>query len=370
MSGHNSTMSLEAALDEERKAIMEILERQAGNKKPAAPPRRSDSPAETRSPIRSMLDVGDSPPNSRKGSSPPPPVRYRSMLDVEPGPARQKPRSMLDDAPAATPPPAGGHSAKSSVSDAPSAAGSARSTGDLSLARPEAPVRHTSPGRDPMAEYQFGDIITSQIGQSLPMPKRNQVSGRGSAASPLAQTHAAPPPPTVELPRHSISGPVVRRGRQSLSVSPHGRRSSATAASPQPAAAQPQEKSNKRVMTLDSGHRLNLDKAYKNLSNASLMASAGPLSSLAYQKAQGQAAGEGRLEKAYVGPDGEGMYSSSDDEGDMGDEGDEEGGRGRDTAPRVINSSVDSDGSAPGTLLAAADDERELSRQTPHRGAG
>lgn len=366
MSGQNSTMSLEAALDEERKAIMEILERQAGNKKPAAPPRRSDSPAETRSPIRSMLDVGDSTANARKGSSPPPAVRYRSMLDVEPGPARQKPRSMLDDAPAATPPP-GGHSAKSSVSDAPSAAGSARSTGDLPIGRPDVPVRHTSPGRDPMAEYQFGDIITSQIGQSLPMPKRNQVSGRNSAASPLAQTHAAPPPPTVELPRHSISGPVMRRGRQSLSVSPHGRRSSATAASPQPAA-QPQEKSNKRVMTLDSGHQLNLDKAYKNLSNASLMASAGPLSSLAYQKAQGQAAGEGRLEKTYVGPDGEGMYSSSEDEGDPGDEGDEEGDRGRDTAPRVINSSADSDGSGPGTLLAAADDERELPRQTLYRG--
>ena len=106
MSGHNSTMSLEAALDEERLAIMEILERQAGNKKPAAPPRRSDSPAETRSPIRSMLDVGDDAANSRKGSSPPPAVRYRSMLDVEPGPARgQKPvRSMLDEASGATPP--------------------------------------------------------------------------------------------------------------------------------------------------------------------------------------------------------------------------------------------------------------------------
>lgn len=339
MAGHNSTMSLEAALDEERKAIMEILERQAGNKKPAAPPRRSDSPAETRSPIRSMLDVGDD-AHSRKGSSPPPAMRYRSMLDVEPG---------------ATPPP-GGHSAKSSVSDAPSAAGSTRSTGDLSLSRADVPGRHTSPGRDPLTEYQFSDIITSQIGQSLPMPKRNQVSGRNSAASPLAQTHA-PPPPAIELPRHSISGPVVRRGRQSLSVSPHGRRGSATAASPQPAA-QPQEKSNKRVMTLDSGHSLNLDKAYKNLSNASLMASAGPLSSLAYQKAQGQAAGEGRLEKTYVGPDGEGIYSSSEEE-ELADEGDEEDGRGRDTAPRVTNSSEGS----PETLLAAADDERESPRR-------
>ena len=154
----------------------------------------------------------------------------------------------------------------------------------------------------------------------------------------------------------------MRRGRQSLSVSPHGRRSSAAsaaaAASPQPAA-QP-EKSNKRVMTLDSGHSLNLDKAYKNLSNASLMASAGPLSSLAYQRAQGQAEGEGRLEKAYLGPDGEGLYTSSEDEGDLGDEGDDEDGRGRDTAPRLIDRSASSDASAPGTLLAAADDEREL----------
>ncbi|CAI4219920.1 unnamed protein product [Parascedosporium putredinis] len=68
MSHH--AMSLEAAMDEERLAILEILERQAAAKVAPQTSRRSASPMTTpRSPIRSLLDVETSP--ARKGTPPP-----------------------------------------------------------------------------------------------------------------------------------------------------------------------------------------------------------------------------------------------------------------------------------------------------------
>lgn len=360
MSGQDA-MSLEAAMDEERKAILEILERQTGNKKSSPPQRRPDSPSATpRSPIRSMLDVGDDASPARKSSSPRPPMRYRSMLDVDGGRPRnqQQVQSMLDAEHSSDSLPGPVHSAQSSVSDAgPQAApgGSPRST--FELPRSE---RHASPQRNnPLAEYQFADIITSQLGQSLPMPRRNQQGGRNSTSSPLSQTHAAPSTTNIaELPRHSISGSVVRRGNQS--TSPHGRRS-LRGLSPNPGAhpgshpGSQQGRSNSRMMTLDSGSEFDLGKAYKKLSNANLMASEGPLAALAYQKAQAQEDGEGRLEKAYLGPDGEGLYTSSED--DSGNE--DEGHRGRSAAPRIVHSSSSDTDVGPPNLLAAADDERE-----------
>lgn len=363
----SAQMSLEAAMDEERKAILEILERQAGNKKPAPPPPRPDSPsAVPRSPIRSMLDVGgdDDASPVRKSSSPPPAVKYRSMLDVDFAPRGQQAavRSMLDaDSPASSSPgPA--HSAHSSVSDTGSqpATGSPRAT--LELPR-GSDMRHASPQRNnPLAGYQFSDIITSQLGQSLPMPKRNQQGGRNSVGSPLAQAHAAQPiASAAELARHSISGPS--RPRLNQSTSPHGRRSM-RALSPQPGA-QPGglPAKNPKVTTLDSGYEFDLRKAYKNLSNANLMSSEGPLAALAHQKVQGQADGEGRLEKAYLGPDGE-LYTSSDDES----EGEDEDHRGRSAAPRIIHSSASDTDVRPPNLLAAADEERECPLPEPKKG--
>ena len=348
MSGHD-TMSLEAAMDEERRAILEILERQAGNKKPPPPARRSDSPTTApRSPIRSMLDVGGDTSPARKSSSPPPPVRYRSMLDVDFGrPRSQQVRSMLDsDAPASSAPgPA--HSTHSSISETASQnapGGSPRSTMEL--------PRAASPQRNPLSEYQFGDIITSQLGQSLPMPKRNQQGGRNTATSPLVKSHPLPSGASVpDPPRHSISGPIVRKGNQS--TSPHGRRS-LRALSPQPGY-QPGNQSGKgKVLTLDSGHEFDLGKAYKNLSNANLMSSEGPLAALAAQKVEGQAEGEGRLEKSYLGPDGS-LYTSSEDEEDD----DDDDHRGRSAAPRIIHSSASDPDLRPPSLLSAAEDERK-----------
>ncbi|SPO05012.1 uncharacterized protein DNG_07697 [Cephalotrichum gorgonifer] len=375
MSGKN-TMSLEAAMDEERRAILEILERQAASKTSSTTARRADSPATSpRSPIRSMLDVGETSPGRKSTSPPPAAVKYRSMLDVgmPPAPKSQPPVRSLFDEPLASPPAGPTHSAKSSLSDTSQAAAStqsARSTAELPRGPEGGSGRHSSPHRssNPLAGYQFGDIITSQLGQSLPMPKRNQQVGRGSTgiplsnqqagrssvSSPLSQAHAPAPTGPGDQQRHSM-GPIMRRANtKAQSTSPHGRRS-LRGVSPQPSLFS--ERPNQRVATLDSGYQLDLAKAYKNLSNASLLASEGPLSALAFQKVQSQKAGEGRLEKSYLGPDGEGLYTSSEDEGDHDDD---ESVRGRDTAPRIIHSSAsDTDLAEPHSLLQAADDERK-----------
>ncbi|PKS11526.1 hypothetical protein jhhlp_003291 [Lomentospora prolificans] len=373
MSHH--TMSLEAAMDEERLAILEILERQAAAKAAPQTARRSASPMTSpRSPIRSMLDVGHETSPARKGT--PPPVKYRSMLDVSgpPAPKTQAPvRSLLGPD---NPPPSPGYSpsVRSSISEATNATNNSAGPATGSSLRSDSETRrlsdaarrHASPQRGTLSEYQFSDIITSQIGQSLPLPKRNQQGGR-AITSPLSQVST--PNPNLaqghEPLRHSISGPNPRRGNQSRS--PHSQRS-IRGQSPQPSISE-KPKSKAAMAMLDSGYELDLTKAYKNLSDASLLASEGPLAHLALQKAAMQEDGEGPLIKAYLGPDGERLDDTSSDEephSDADDE-EEEDHRGRNTAPRIVYGSEsehrDSMSSEPGrepkSLLAAAEEERK-----------
>lgn len=364
-------------MDEERLAILEILERQAAAKVAPQTSRRSASPMTTpRSPIRSLLDVETSP--ARKGT--PPPVKYRSMLDVggPPIPKTQAPvRSLLGPE---NPPPSPGYppSVRSSISDATNATANSTSAAPLgSSPRTNAEMprlsdatrRHISPQRGPLSEYQFGDIITSQIGQSLPQPRRNQQGGR-NLASPLAQV-STPNPHLAqghEPLRHSIGGSMPRRGNQSRS--PHSIRS-IRGSSPQPSLTE-KPKSKGAVAMLDSGYELDLSKAYKSLSDAGLLASEGPLAHLALQKVSQQEDGEGPLVKAYLGPDGERLDdSSSDDEPHTDADDEDENHRGRNTAPRIVygsesahRDSMSSDqGREPKSLLAAAEEERGY---TPH----
>jgi nucleotide-binding universal stress UspA family protein len=113
-------------------------------------------------------------------------------------------------------------------------------------------------------------------------------------------------------------------------------------------------------MQLDSGDLIDLSKAYKKLSDANLLASGGSLAELAHSKALSREDGEGRLVKAYVGPDGEHLDDSSSEESSW-EEGDEEDERGRSTARRDLPSGGDLDERSlrqPKSLLAAAEEER------------
>ena len=118
-------------------------------------------------------------------------------------------------------------------------------------------------------------------------------------------------------------------------------------------------------MQLDSGDVIDLSKAYKKLSDANLLASGGSLAELAATKARSREDGEGRLVKAYIGPDGEHLDSSSE-ESSWGDDEDE---RGRPTARRHTPSSGEPDepssANVPKSLLAAAEEERTLQLYSP-----
>ncbi|KAF1812155.1 adenine nucleotide alpha hydrolases-like protein [Eremomyces bilateralis CBS 781.70] len=76
-------MSLENALDEERLEILALLEGRPTNSAPPTNRERASSPSVTKSPVRSMLDIG------------PPPPQPRSMLDVGPAPSTRRIHSSL-----------------------------------------------------------------------------------------------------------------------------------------------------------------------------------------------------------------------------------------------------------------------------------
>ena len=110
---------------------------------------------------------------------------------------------------------------------------------------------------------------------------------------------------------------------------------------------------------LDDGQVFNLNNAYRRLTDANLASSGGPLSTLPLRaQDDGQS---GRLVKDYLGPDGEHLESSEDDDTFSSDDED----RGRKKAPRTLNPDAkgetsegsSGDGRKSQSLLAAADEE-------------
>jgi len=317
--------------------------------------RRSESPmfASARSPVRSMLDVGDDLSPPRRPSSIQEPSRTGSRPPVVQG---QKYRSLFDDLDSTPPPP--------SPRAAPHRPASiAESLNEPIGSPPISPsfMRHTEPSArsashgDQLSGYQFGDIITSQTGQATPGAKKMH-SGPAIA-------HSQPIVPTTESGgRHSSASASSSNQRRQASHSRSPRRGRASSPS---LATVPERPNARNLMQLDSGDVIDLSKAYKKLSDANLLASGGSLAELAATKARSREDGEGRLVKAYIGPDGEHLDSSSE-ESSWGDDEDE---RGRPTARRHTPSSGEPDepssANVPKSLLAAAEEERTLQPYSP-----
>lgn len=457
-------MSLEAALDDERRTVLALLgDTQAHAPRPAhqrqgrmsssAGLGRSPSPfTNPRSPARSLADlvgedevpppsVSPAPGSSFAGSrrSPPRPAPVvRSMLDVTgpPPPPAQPIRSMLDFGPAPTPaaaapPPASGlprmsmpnltHSRSAQVSPTESAprgsvssvSGSMhpRSASDVSAKPIDFGPRSSASRLDPTAEYQFGGIITNSMGQSL--PKRNPQAGpnssggSGGMSSSVRRNHGV----MAEVMRGSDIGGLSLpgdRGRQYSASSvgsgsvPVGSMGQGPGGGLRPGAGpragssrSPSNRLNQRsnsphsnmlsaslsrgspqsMAMLDDGRVVDLNNAFRRLSDAKL-AIAGPshLAELS-KKQQARQGSVGRLEKDYLGPDGEDLLEdSSEDERSSSDD-DDDGERGRTPArtydPELPNSEstdrkaglLSSTSSKSGSrktfsLLAAAEEER------------
>lgn len=377
-------MSLEAMLDEERKDVLKILEQtQPGRTRGSGssisgPPRRTSSPLTyPRSPVRSMLDV-DNAPNVKHHSiagtgiltNPPPFTRtapVRSMLDIStplPDAARSAPdvssrksSSVASTKSATTSPTTSNHRAHMANGTHP------RSLSDAST-RPAGfgPRAATTPPGNPESTYQFSGYLPSNPGGPT-VPKRNT---QGGLKSSLPSAMAA-------VVRGGDLGAFVSKDRGRVqtfvpakigkSKSPHNRlglRSSS-----------PHVAQDSNDLTLNNGKVLDVNNAYRKLSDANLALSDGGLAKLG-KKAKRRTNSDlavgpagNRLPKDYTAIDGEEAFDTSDEDHlDSDDEGPR--GRKKNTSDDHMENSPIGMGKAKGprqaqSLMAAAEEERESS---------
>lgn len=369
-------MSLESMLDEERRDVLALLEgppsgRPRGSASSAGSGGRAPSPfTNPRSPVRSMLDIEED-SGSRHSSisgtnggtmSPTLTGPIRSMLDIDKSPP--VPQSTQS---AQTSPTGSNHRAHIANNV------HVRSLSDATTRPTDFGPRVTSGPRNDPTAYQFSGYLTSNPGGPT-IPKRNTQAGRKAIPNAMAEVVRG----------GDLSGFGVRdRGRNNSisgtgistaakSKSPHNRlglRSN----SPQASMLNPDK------FALKDGRVIDMNSAYRRLSDANLALSGGSLSTLSEKSLQrrknsGDAVSPhgARLEKDYTPVEGEDAVVDSSDEYE-GRSSDEEGQRGRKKAARDHDGDWgDSDpenktigmGRAKGprtalSLMAAAEEERQ-----------
>lgn len=373
MANNNSKyrpMSIDAMLDMERQEVLALLE---GNKEAQSTRGgRSGSPYASRSPVRSMLDIAEDeiPPSSATSSSnrPAPASQgpVRSMLNVKAPPSPQLVRSMLD--------------VSGPVPDSPRRAGRS-STPSSPLLTSSDPTWRQSPtsgltprsrsdagllsdtGRGPrsslISNYQFSSILSHSSGTQ---PSVRWSSSRNSKGN-KRDNGGSLGPEGGALPTDRGRSPLGASRFFGGSKSSHSRRWSSRSQSP--ATFTPSQLPQGKALLKD-GQVMDLNSAYRKLSDANLMHSSGSLAQLPMRKKHGEA-GEGRLVKDYIGPDGEQLDSSEEEEEESSDDED----RGRKKSPRSLIHDAGSNGgetAASGSqsggrqalsLLAAAEQERK-----------
>ncbi|PFH56024.1 hypothetical protein XA68_17185 [Ophiocordyceps unilateralis] len=359
-------MSIDAMLDMERQEVLALLENK--NQGPSSPERiRPSSPytsAPPRSPVRSLLDIEEEGPSGTR-TAPTTQGPVRSMLDVDtPAAATQPPvRSMLDiDAP--SPPPSA--TFRSSSPASPGLAAHPKSP----MSQGYFPRSMSGPGLRPAdrgdrtSQYQFSGILSHNSGQPRRAPQHSKRLSTGS----LGEAMRSPDLSGLQLPGERGRNPSIGSRLGNQSKSPH-ERWEARSRSPMFSPAMSPSKA-----MLGDGQTFDINSAYRRLSDANLAVSSGSLAQLPLRK-RTEELGEGRLIKDYLGPDGEHLESSDDDEPHSSDDED----RGRKTAPRTLNSDARGDSehsksrSPSGreerqslSLLAAAEQERlQLAAQPP-----
>jgi hypothetical protein len=302
--------SLEAAIDEEMREVVKILEgnQKPGARRPESPAARAQSPGSAASPIRSMLDVDT--PAQRRSSS--------------------------------------------------------RGSTGIPFAMPSSPRRV-----NPESAYKF-EMLPSIDAHA--MPKRVSQGGKlDAAAKPRAMSSVYGNSSgflgsSNSRDRHnSVNGPL---GSRSKSGSPGPGRSASPATrmlNPAPAA----PTSNNTFVT-DSGKRIDMDTAYRKLSDSALARSEGGLSSLPNRKGvdpvKGTATAPGGGVRLATDDDGEdsAAVESSDNASDSSDWEDgwnntkkRERGRQRSRKSSGGTDSMGREVITAKSLLAAAEQERK-----------
>jgi len=336
--------SLESALDEEAREVVAILE--GRNLRETTRPRAASPGGVAQSPVRSMLDIGDlSGPKARHAS-----VAGIGVGVTKPGvplSAHEPIRSMLDTS---SPPPTPGSEYYR--------------TRTIPKSPPPVPQPLLSPSFKPEDAYQFDILPSSDRGA---LPKRVTQGGKkakGALASVFGSSSS---------------------NRGGLGDGRHGSFLSSSSKSRSPGPNRSQSPStrmlNSNSMNLmttpgkyvvsDSGHVIDIDNAYRRLSDAALLKSRGSLSTLPARKDFNKETGEQiapdggvRLAKDYTAID-EDAVQSSDDDALESDEEDNTGeslrGRGRTRKGSNENLLDDEEDEErkPKSLLAAAEQERK-----------
>ncbi|GBF63687.1 hypothetical protein TMEN_6331 [Trichophyton mentagrophytes] len=325
-------MSLESALDEERREILEILQ---GRTQP--PPQNSPQSPQSQHnqsprphhhhatvqapPIRSMLDVAPA-PSGRAGSVKSSSASVRSMLDpISPSPLRET------------------HSAASSPTSS-AHTPSIHEPDGLRRASESSYGGLPSIGKKTGVEaYQFGMLpsVPSQLPKRVTQGGKKSVTGNGNNHNNNNKHH---PNSMAAVMSGADFGPLpgFPRGRQigrHAGGFPHSSTSPMRSRSPGPRSLNslnPQAVNSKpsvNTFVTDSGRVINLDHAYRKLSNAALQRSSGSLAHLPHiekkelEDLAEHSDSDARLAKDYYDtPDGgfsedhtsEEEYISSDDE--------------------------------------------------------
>ncbi|KAI8965331.1 hypothetical protein F5Y11DRAFT_354932 [Daldinia sp. FL1419] len=347
MANNRKLMSLEAALEEERREVESLMSSMQQPRKPPSVGHRSPSPfTSPRSPVRSMLDIGEVSRNATR--SPPPQGPVRSMLDVG-GPPVQA-RSMLDVGGSASKGPASAHTSPTLSFKTPilDNAGRSRSMSDAASnpvidLGPRSPPLPSPRNNDPTSAYRFHDILPTNVGQAMPL-KRGQNTMRSSS---IGEALRGPDLSNLVLPGEH--GRFSRKTNKSKSPS---NRFNMRSNSP---FGNPSGRNHTQDIMMTNGQVLDTNNAYRKLSDANLLYGGSNLASLARKKQDSE--GHGRIEKDNLSPYGELLPDESDD--DVGNSSDEEMHRGRKLTPRAESQDSNEDGNTAKSLLAAIEDERK-----------
>lgn len=378
-------MSMEAALDEERKSVLALLEgaahgprAQRGSASSAGSERAYSPAPNPRSPVRSMLDIAEEPiPTPRHASIaatnggitvPTRPTPIRSMLDV--GGPLPPPRAIHS---AQTSPTEPSHKHRSSLNNVIHP----RSVSDAPARPPEFGPRSSlerNGKSDLTAGYQFSGYLPSNPGGPV-APKRNTLAGKKVTPAAIAEAVRGSDLSGLGKDRgrnHSIATTGIGIGGASKSRSPHNRlgvRSNSPHAS---LLTSSNLLNNSSKFALDNGTVVDMNTAFRRLSDANLALAGGSLATLSTKGRRRTDSGDAvaaqgtRLVKDYtyeedaVGESSDEDHShSSDEEGHRGrkktgrDKGEDDPesttvGMGRAKGPRQVLS-----------LMAAAEEERK-----------
>ncbi|KAJ9294673.1 hypothetical protein DTO271G3_6593 [Paecilomyces variotii] len=341
-------MSLEAALDEERREILELLEGRRSSKQSSS--LKNDAHTTPTAAVRSMLDVSPDAPPPHRGST-----TAGAGGTALSGRRLSLPKRSFSGVPS---PPSPLRTSRSATDSPPASEAASSDTASTQRRASDGTDHIPSPRRKVIEDKRGLDLRDYRFDMQPSIPKQEQ-SKHASQGGPTGGAEPGRPSPRLS----TASIPRLDRSASPISHTPS--QSSLNLAPP----------TGKLVM--DNGKLIDMDRAYTRLSDTALAGSSGSLSTLTRGSVESVSEdGDVRLEKDYIegGENGSGTIDTSEEEIDDTSSGEDDHGthRGRRRSrKKLTDSSTASEHSEgegndavagstePKTLLEAAEEERQ-----------